>query len=733
MDDEATRNVKSGEAGEPPTATEAYGGSGDEDPDSVKTRLLSEPVTRPSGPHDTIPHPSGSQALLGQDQDLQDTVVQPARSSGVSDQAAAQSGATPSSTGGSETGGTETPGGKTDPIVRQGRFGKYQISDKIGSGGFGKVYLGQDPVLGRAVAVKTCDSEDGSLRKRFLREAKISAGLQHPNIVTVYDFGYEGDIPFMVQEYLDGEDLTEKIRRKNLTVEERLTYLQRIAKGLAHAHEHGVLHRDIKPANIRVLEDGQVRILDFGIARLLDETTAFTTDGTTLGTVGYLAPEFLSSDEVDERSDIFSFGVLAYELMSYRRPFEGDTFVRISFRLLNEKHPSLSVRAPDCPPALVRLIDRCLEKKPKKRPASFQDIVVELTALLEEAQATSGEAVSGSTAVRSMSAGGLTGGEGRFRWGLVLAMGMVAAAVVGLLWLQPAAGPPSGETVADGNGATAPSQPIPGADASQLPEGQSQGTGAQETRSQEIRSQEIQPPASEPGASESSETAVSSPDPIPTPNPQPQESPGPTDRSLIERSDRDTRPVTDSKPAPESTGSSAPEIPSNSQLAPPPQPVAESAAPSVSEPADPEPSNSEPAAPEPSEPAPNAAAQPTEEPVVAEGGATGDRGAEPVTEITAPAVRILPELIEQVEPVYPMRARRRRMEATVVLGVRVDTDGSVIRTLLKSTTVRGMGFEAAAKGAARQSRFQAGTVDDRPTPMWTEMVFQFRHPGSPQP
>ncbi|MEO1088449.1 MAG: serine/threonine-protein kinase, partial [Acidobacteriota bacterium] len=214
-----------------------------------------------------------------------------------------------------------TPGGKTDPIVRLGQFGKYKIVGKIGSGGFGKVYLGHDPLLGRDVAVKTCTSDDERLHRRFLHEAKIAAGLQHPNIVTVYDFGYEGDTPFMVQEYLSGEDLSLKIQRRDLPFEQRVHYLLAIARGLAHAHDHQVLHRDIKPGNIRITDDGQVRVLDFGIARLLDQTTAFTTDGVAMGTVGYLAPEMLSTDDIDARSDIFSFGVLAYELLSDHRPF----------------------------------------------------------------------------------------------------------------------------------------------------------------------------------------------------------------------------------------------------------------------------------------------------------------------------------------------------------------------------------------------------------------------------
>ena len=200
-----------------------------------------------------------------------------------------------------------------------------------------RVYRGRDALLSRDVAVKTCTSDDERLRRRFLHEAKIAAGLQHPHIVTVHDFGFEGDMPYMVQEYLTGEDLTEKIARRNLSFKERARYLLHIAQGLAYAHDHNVVHRDIKPGNIRITDDGQLRILDFGIARLLGQTRPFTTDGVTLGTVGYMAPELLSDDEVDWRCDIFSYGVVAYELLAYSLPFQGDTFVRISYRLLNEE------------------------------------------------------------------------------------------------------------------------------------------------------------------------------------------------------------------------------------------------------------------------------------------------------------------------------------------------------------------------------------------------------------
>ena len=254
-------------------------------------------------------------------------------------------------------------------------IGKYQILEKIGVGGFGIVYKGYDPFIKRHVAVKTCTSDDEDTRQRFYREAEIAGNLQHRNIVTVYDFGVQEGIPYLVQEYLSGEDLDHKIKRRDfLAFPQKLFYLIQIARGLEFAHAHGVIHRDIKPANIRVLEDDTAKILDFGIAKAALASTSLTQAGMTLGTASYLSPEQIRGEAVDRRTDIFSFGILAYELLSYRRPFEGPQISAIFYRILNEAPRPLRELWPDGPDELIQLVGRCLEKSKTRPTPSSSDI-----------------------------------------------------------------------------------------------------------------------------------------------------------------------------------------------------------------------------------------------------------------------------------------------------------------------------------------------------------------------
>jgi TonB family protein len=266
-----------------------------------------------------------------------------------------------------------------DPIEQLGKVGKYEVLGKIGEGGFGVVYKGRDPLLQRYVAIKTCNSGDEKLRRRFFREAQISAALHHPNIVTVHDLGVQDGIPYLVQEFLDGEDLHHLIARRDPALDGlRGNILLQMAAGLEYAHQRDVLHRDIKPANIRVLPDGGLRIMDFGIAKLLHEPSDLTSRGTTLGTVGYLAPEQLRGGELDRRVDIFAFGVLAYELQAFVRPFGGTTFSEISHRLLSETPAPLLQVAPATDPALAAVIARCLEKDPDRRYPDFSAVIEDL-------------------------------------------------------------------------------------------------------------------------------------------------------------------------------------------------------------------------------------------------------------------------------------------------------------------------------------------------------------------
>jgi serine/threonine protein kinase len=272
----------------------------------------------------------------------------------------------------------------TAPPGEPPRLGKYEILEQIGEGGFGVVYKGFDPLIQRHVAVKTCTSPDADLKKRYTREAQIAGQLDHPNIVRIFDFGIEAGTPFLVQEFLSGEDLDHKIgNRAFVPHPERLLYLIHIARGLQYAHAKGVVHRDIKPANIRILDDGSAKIMDFGVATLQHSDTRLTAAGTTMGTAAYLAPEQIRGEKVDGRTDIFSFGVLAYELVTGERPFGQETISAILYEILNDDPRPITLPSSVCPEGLRQLIFRCLEKAPERRYPDCGEIIEALEAVRE--------------------------------------------------------------------------------------------------------------------------------------------------------------------------------------------------------------------------------------------------------------------------------------------------------------------------------------------------------------
>ncbi len=257
------------------------------------------------------------------------------------------------------------------------KFGKYEVIREIGKGGFGVVYEGHDPILKRSVAIKTCSSDDEGLRLRFQREAEIVASLQHPNITTIHDLGVENGVPYIVQEYLSGNDLAAVISsRRPLPLGRKLQILTAISRGLEQAHKRGVIHRDIKPGNVRLLDDGSVKVMDFGIAKLANAgDVQLTQTGMMIGTAAYLAPEQVSDVEVDHRCDIFSFGVLGYELFSYKRPFSGTTISSLLYKINHDRHESLMTVMPEIPAHLSKLLDDCLSKDPDGRPNTFTDVL----------------------------------------------------------------------------------------------------------------------------------------------------------------------------------------------------------------------------------------------------------------------------------------------------------------------------------------------------------------------
>ena len=272
------------------------------------------------------------------------------------------------------------------------KIGKYEVTGKIGSGGFGAVYSGRDPYIKRTVAIKTCQLNDEEIKSRFFREAELAGNLHHRHITTIYDFGVEDGIPYIVQEFLSGEDLDKKVKRAEpLPILRKVEILVAIADGLAYAHAAGIIHRDIKPANVRILEDGSVKIMDFGIAKSLQTESNLTQTGITLGTSAYLAPEQIRGEPVDRRTDIFSLGILAYEVLTFRKPFRGEHLSTVLYKILNETPEPIETLSPDAPPALVAVVNRAMEKQRENRYASMEALKQDLLNIQRELAGSSGQ------------------------------------------------------------------------------------------------------------------------------------------------------------------------------------------------------------------------------------------------------------------------------------------------------------------------------------------------------
>ncbi len=253
------------------------------------------------------------------------------------------------------------------------QVGRYEIQRRLGRGGMGTVYVAHDPVLGRMVAIKlfSSDLDVADASERFTREARSAAALNHTNIVTVHDFGDFSSQPYIVMEYVQGETLGEIIRRKpSIALSEKLRWIEELCSGVAYAHQFGVIHRDIKPPNLMIDRAGRLKVLDFGIARMLGPLTS---DATALiGTPGYMAPEQILGGSIDHRSDIFSVGVVCYELLSYSEAFPGDTIPTITHRILSEDPVSLTRLVPEVSSELAAIVERALKKSASERfPDAF--------------------------------------------------------------------------------------------------------------------------------------------------------------------------------------------------------------------------------------------------------------------------------------------------------------------------------------------------------------------------
>src|SRR5215813_12141068 len=265
------------------------------------------------------------------------------------------------------------------------RFGKYEVIRKIGGGGFGEVYEARDPVIKRSVAIKTCQVDDPEVRTRFAQEAELAGKLHHRNLTTIHDFGSEGSVLYLVCEFLPGEDLDKIIERGDeLTLRQKIEILIGIAYGLGHAHDAGIVHRDVKPANVRILPDATVKIMDFGAAKSLYAERELTRTGMTLGTSAYLAPEQVRGEAVDRRTDIYAFGVLAYELLTGRRPFSRPTQAALLDAIVKEEPSPLAEGPQGIPPRLATIIGQTMRKSQSQRPPSLDSVRRELAVVRDE-------------------------------------------------------------------------------------------------------------------------------------------------------------------------------------------------------------------------------------------------------------------------------------------------------------------------------------------------------------
>src|SRR5689334_18453024 len=285
----------------------------------------------------------------------------------------------------------------------------YQFLEKLGAGGMGEIWKAQDTRLNRFVAVKiltNISAGDPERRRRFIQEAQAASALNHPNIITIHDIISEGDAEYMVMEYVQGKTLIDVIPKGGLRVPQVLKYAVQMTDALQTAHAAGIIHRDLKPGNVMVTEAGLVKVLDFGLAKLTDraplsQTSApgsdsgndatrtiaeapLTVEGSIIGTVSYMSPEQAQGKRVDARSDIFSFALVLYEMVTGTRAFAGDSALStLSAILRDEARPILEV-APDTPPQLEQVIQRCLRKHPDQRFQSMKEVQTALGALKHE-------------------------------------------------------------------------------------------------------------------------------------------------------------------------------------------------------------------------------------------------------------------------------------------------------------------------------------------------------------
>ncbi|MCL4821460.1 MAG: protein kinase [Vicinamibacteria bacterium] len=408
------------------------------------------------------------------------------------------------------------------------RVGKYVVKGVLGRGAMGEVLLGEDPLVGREVALKLMQGGDAEAADRFLQEARVIGSFLHPNIVMLYEFGFDEGEPFLAMERVEGEDLERWLRRPR-SLASQLAVAEGLAGALAYAHARGVLHRDIKPSNVHVTPQGQAKLMDFGIART--EAAKLTATGTVLGTPMYMAPETLETAEYSERSDLYSLAVLLYEMWAGANPFAAPSIATTLRNVLTQAPADLASLRPDLPPAVSRAVTACLSKSPGERLPGVEALRAVLaaarvapaaageTAALERAPATppttalrAGEAPAAQQEPPSPPAAGSASARSR---GPALAVAALAVAAAGVWVLRnpgpepvPAAPSPTTQVAHPASPPPTPAAPLPSA--------------------------EPAVPASTrptPGATPAAPTATAatpSPTPLPTLSPSPSPEPRPT-------------------------------------------------------------------------------------------------------------------------------------------------------------------------------------------------------------
>jgi serine/threonine-protein kinase len=313
--------------------------------------------------------------------------------------------------------------------------GRYRLEAKLGSGGMSTVYLARDQTLDRQVAVKVMHremSEQADQLERFRQEARSVAKFSHPNVVSVIDAGEDGGHPYIVFEYVEGETLKQRINRNGaLDPQEAIAYAIEIARGLSVAHARNMVHRDIKPQNILIDAEGRAKLTDFGISRQLEQD-GMTATGRVLGTTDYVAPEQAMGRKVDPRTDIYSLGVVLYEMLVGQVPFAADSQVGVAMKHVNEELPDVQRRRPDVSAAVALVVERSTAKDPAQRYQQVGEMIDDLSTALEVEAARAGSTTSEATSVldavpppkRKLS------GRARWSWAAILALLLVAGATL---------------------------------------------------------------------------------------------------------------------------------------------------------------------------------------------------------------------------------------------------------------------------------------------------------------